>query len=217
MRAAIVAAAVVAVTAAVWFLAVPLLEPETAPLDAEVLHPIERVVGEFSRVGEVVLPGGEPYVGAGGRVFRSPNNGSERRLAPSLKTLVEEFLAGSRSPDVAYWLVAGYLASGDLRTASVYVATARERFPRDPRLQILDAAAAYFRRDYERSESLLRGVIGSGVRDPLAGIAELDLALVLRDEGKTAEARQLLLSLASRRGLGPLAERGRDLAATLED
>ena len=215
-RAAAVAIAVVVVTAALWYGAQRLGWQRHTGVSAEVLRPIELAAGEFTRVGEVVLPGGESFIGADGPVFRSLNGRAGQLLSSSLKMLVEEFLDGSRSPDVAYWLVAGYLSSGNLRTASVYITTARERFPAEPRLKILDAAVAYFRADFARSEILLRDVIASGVDDPLAGIAEVDLALVLRDQGRNAEARKLLLSVASRRDIGPLAQRGRDLAASLD-
>jgi hypothetical protein len=216
LRAAIAAVSVVIVTAALWY-GVGILERSRHPdLSAEVLRPIELAAGEFSRVGEVVLPGAESYLGKDGPVFRSLNGRASQLLASSLKDLVEKFLGGSQSPDVAYWLVAGYLSSGDLRTASVYVTAARERFPKEPRLQILDAMTAYFRADFARSESLLRDVIHTGVDGPLAGIADVDLALVLRDQGRIAEARTLLLSVAERRDSGPLAERGRELAASLE-
>ena len=216
VRTAVVAISVVVVTAALWFGAGILDRSRSSGLSAEVLRPIELAAGEFSRAGEVVLPGGEAYLGENGPVFRSLNGRASQLLASSLKSLVEEFLDGSRSPDAAYWLVAGYLSSGDLRTATVYITAARERFPDEPRLKILEAMTAYFHADFARSESLLRDVIKTSPGDPLAGIAEINLAVALRDQGEIAEARKLLLSVAARRNTGPLAGRGRDLAASLK-
>ncbi|MBP2681044.1 MAG: hypothetical protein H6Q78_907, partial [Candidatus Krumholzibacteriota bacterium] len=137
-------------------------------------------------------------------------------LELALKDLQEKFLGGSRSPDVAYWLVAGYLSRGDVRTAAVYVSAARERFPDDPRLTVLDATVAYVRREFVRSETLLREVVRSQPPDPLAATAQLDLALILRDRGKIDEARDLLRSVAERRAAGPVGDRARAVAASLD-
>jgi hypothetical protein len=215
IRAGAVAVSIVVVIAVLWYGAGVLERSRFSRVSSEVLRPIQTAAGEFSRVGEVVLPGGESYIGESGPVFRSLNGRAEESLALSLKDLLGRFLGGSRSADVAYWLVAGYLSSGDVRTAAVYVRAARERFPDDPRLNVLDATVAYFRRDFARSESLLRDVVKAQPDDPLAAIAQINLALALRDQGKLTEAREILRSVAERYAAEPVGERARDVAASL--
>ena len=219
LRALVVAASVVFVVAALWYGAGVLERSRGSRVGSDVLQPIQAAVGEFSRVGEMVLPGGESYVGGSGPVFRSLGGSLYDPLAAPLKDLLAKFLAGSRSPDVAYWLVAGYLSSGDVRTASIYVSAARDRLPDDPRLMVLDAAITYFGRDYTRSERLLRDVLKSHVKDPvpdtLLAIAQIDLAVVLRDQGRLAEAREILSGVRSRHAGTPLGERAGEIGAEL--
>lgn len=212
-----VAAASVVVVAAIGLQTGRMLQQSRLSQAApEILQPIRTAVGDFSRAGEIVLPGGEAYIGQSGPVFRSLNGGADESLARSLKRLLEEFLAGSRSPDVAYWLVAGYLSSNNIRTASIYAAAARERFPDDPRLNVLDAVVGYFDRDYVRSERLLRDVVKSRTSDPLAAVAQVNLAIVLRDQGKGSEAREILRAVAQRHEGDPIGKRAREVGMTLE-
>jgi hypothetical protein len=219
VRAVAVAASVVFIVAAAWYGARVFEQLRSSRVSSEILQPIQAAVGEFSRVGEVVLPGGESYLGGSGPVFRSLGGGLDDSIAVPLKDLLEKFLAGSRSPDVAYWLVAGYLSSGDVRTASIYVAAARERFPDDRRLIVLEGVVAYFGRDLARSERLLRDVVKSHVSDPLAdpllAVAQLNLAIVLRDQGNLAEAREILRSVAQRHAGEPIGERAGAVGAAL--
>ncbi len=209
---AVVAASVVVVVAVGLYTGRVLQQSRLSQAESEILQPIRTAVGDFSRAGEIVLPGGEAYVGESGPVFRSLNGGAGESLTTSLKSLLEEFLTGSRSPDVAYWLVAGYLSSNNVRTASIYVAAARERFPGDPRLNVLDAVVAYFDRDYVRSERLLRDVVKSHTHDPLAAIAQVNLAIVVRDQGNIAEARDILRAVAQRHEGEPIAKRAAEIA-----
>ena len=219
LRTVAVVASVVFVVAALWYGAGVLERSRGSRVSSDVLEPIQTAVGEFSRVGEVVLPGGESYLGGNGPVFRSLGGSLHDPLAAPLKDLVEKFLEGSRSPDVAYWLVAGYLSSGDNRTASIYVCAARERFPEDPRLMVLEAAVAYSGRDLARAERLLRDVVKSRHDDPpsdlLLAVAQINLAVVLRDQGDLAEAREILSGVRSRHAGTPIGERAGELDAAL--
>lgn len=219
LRVLVVAASVVFVVAVLRYGAGVLEMSRSSRVSSDVFQPIQAAVGEFSRVGEMVLPGGESYVGGSGPLFRSLGGSLHDPLAAPLKDLLAKFLAGSRSPDVAYWLVAGYLSSGEGRTASIYVSAARERFPDDPRLMVLDAAVAYFGRDLARSERLLRDAAKSRLddppSDPLAAVAQINLAVVLRDQGKFAEAREILRYVAERHAGEPIGERARSIGTAL--
>jgi hypothetical protein len=64
---------------------------------------------------------------------------------------------------------------------------------------------------------LLRDVAKSRPDDPFAATVQFDLALVLRDWGRIAEARDLLRSIADRRAAGPVGDRARAVAASLDD
>jgi hypothetical protein len=223
IRAAAVAASVVFVAAAGWYGARVYQQNRVSVLGSEVLQPIQAAVGEFSRQNEVVLPGGESYLDDDAPVFRSLRGSMNDPLCAHLKGLLEEFDGGSPSPDLAYWAVAGYLASGDVRTASIYVARARERFPEDPRLQVLDGVVAYCDGDLPKAERLLREFVksspeesASGPRgDSLTAIAQLNLALVLRDQRNFSEAREILSGVRSRHAGTPIGERAGEIEATL--
>lgn len=223
VRAAAVAASVVFIVAAGWYGVRMYEESRGLRVSAEVLQPIQDAVGEFSRQNQIVLPGGESYLDDDAPVFRSLRGSMNDPFSAHLKGLLSEFDGGSRSPDLAYWAVAGYLASGDVRTASIYVARARERFPQDPRLQVLDGVVAYCDGDLPKAERLLREFVKcspdeptSGPRgDSLTAIAQMNLALVLRDQRNFSEAREILSGVRSRHAGTPIAERAGEIEATL--
>jgi hypothetical protein len=208
LRAVAIAASLVAVAAVGWYGARTL---EHSRASSRVVQPIRTAVGEFSRKSELVLPGGESYLGKNEPVYRSLGGSINDPLAAALRNLLEKFLGGTSSPDEAYWLAAGYLSSGDVRTASIYVAAARERFPGDPRLRVLEGVVAYSDRDVDRAERLLRSFVTNDrngpATDPLLAIAQIDLSIVLRDQGKEAEAREVLSDVQTRLAGTPIGKR----------
>jgi Flp pilus assembly protein TadD len=92
-------------------------------------------------------------------------------------------------PDVAHWLISGYLATGDVESAGIYAHDARVRFPDDSRFLVLDAIVAYRSSDMDRAERLLQTALGS---DPNNGAALLNLALVQYETGRWDSARRTL-------------------------
>ena len=223
IRAAAVAASVVFVVAAGWYGARVYRQNRVSVLGSEVLQPIQAAVGEFSRYNLIVLPGGEFYLDEDAPVPRSIGGSMNDPLSAHLRGLLDEFNGGSRSPDLAYWAVAGYLAIDDVRTASIYAARARERFPQDPRLQVLDGVVAYCDGDLSKAERLLREFVRSSPDEPASGprgdsltaIAQLNLALVLRDQRNLSEAREFLSGVRSRHAGTPIAARAGEIEATL--
>jgi Flp pilus assembly protein TadD len=65
--------------------------------------------------------------------------------------------AYSRHPnaDVAHWLISGYLATGEVEKARLYIQDARLRFPEDSRFLVLDGIVAYRTNDLDRAEKEL--------------------------------------------------------------
>jgi hypothetical protein len=224
LRAAAVAVSVTFVVAAGWYGARVYQQSRGYGVSSEVLQPIQAAVGEFSRQHLIVLPGGESYLDDDAPLFRSLRGSMNDPLSAHLKGLLDEFDGGSRSPDLAYWAVAGYLSIDDVRTASIYVARARERFPQDPRLQVLDGVVAYCEKNLPKAERLLREFVKSSPDEPASGprgdwltaIAQLNLALVLRDQRNFSETRDILSGVRSRHPGTPIAERAGEIEETLD-
>ncbi len=173
-------------------------------LDAEILAPVEAAVGEVSKLGQFVLPGGEKYLNGSISVFRSSSVTLNEPLKSSLQYLFDTYQAGSELSDVAYWLVAGYVATEQIDAARRYLPDARERFPDDSRLVVMDAIIGCLDGQYDRSEKLLRSVLRAHPEDPTVLI---NLAFVLDEGGKAAEAQGILKQIQRLHPGTPFAKR----------
>lgn len=129
----------------------------------------------------MVLPGLAPAADSERTVYR---DGAGADLDDALAALGRRH-AGDPGPETAYWLASGYLAAGRLDAAVDVVRDARRHHPDDQDLLILDAAVSYRVSDLGRAETLLREVL---VRDPGHAEARFDLAVVLQETGRGAEA-----------------------------
>ncbi|UCG52415.1 MAG: hypothetical protein JSW58_02360, partial [Candidatus Latescibacterota bacterium] len=125
-------------------------------LDPSVLTPVKAAVETASGWGPIILPGGEDGVGNNGSIYRSGYVRLDDPLNTSLTLLYEEYQRGSPSQDVAYWLVAGHVATGQIDAARDFVADARKRYPNDQRIVVVEAIVAYLDGEYDRSEKLLK-------------------------------------------------------------
>ncbi len=192
-RVVTVAAVCLVVTVSAWF-SVRLAGRLThSGLDPSVLGPIEVAVAEYSSTDVFVLPGGELFVGDSVPVYRSVggawSSSASESVDLSLAALHERYESGGETPDVAYWLVAGYVSTHRIGSARVYIADARKLFSEDIRLMVLDAIVAYMDGAVDRSENLLRAALKAQPEDP---VILIDLAVVLDGQDKQVEARELL-------------------------
>ena len=183
-------------------------------LDAVMLAPVRGAVETATMWGPIVLPGGERLIDGKGSVYRSGFVPIDDELETSFKYLYDEYQGGNTSPDVAYWLAAGYLATGLVDAARDVCADARRVHPDDLRLSTLDAIIAYLDRDYDRSETLLRAALEKNPDDPVVGI---NLAIVLEDSGDAAGARDILDRVRADHMGTPFAARADSVLARLNN
>lgn len=181
------AAALVAVGAIA--LAVIMLQgPQGGRLGRDDIAMISQLVADQSVTGPL-LPGVVTAEGlATAPVYRSGATG-----VPQLERVLREAARGQgsspRNARQAYWLSAGHLAVGQVGTAADLVRLARQSFPQDQPLLVLEGITAYRASELGRAESLLREALR---RDPADAVARFDLAVVLVDAGRGWEARQLI-------------------------
>ncbi len=185
-------------------------------LDPGILSTIEDAVRAFSATNEFVLPGGEDFVAGNLPAYRAIRGSQfsmpDEPLQSAIDALHKRYHDGGESPDVAYWLVAGYLSKHRLGAARVYITDARRLFPEDPQLMVLDAIIAYADGALDRSETLLRSARAANSDSP---VILLDLAIVLGERRETAEARELLTAVLERRPNTPIGARAKALLEKL--
>lgn len=95
-----------------------------------------------------------------------------------------EFAPQAYDPEVAFWLVAGRLASGHLSLADAYLEKARLAFPQDARFENLAAILAYKRGQFASAEADLRKAAAADHTD----LAKFNLVRVLEQLGRHDEA-----------------------------
>lgn len=95
---------------------------------------------------------------------------------------------GTRSPDDAFWLVAGFLSRNDLGNADAYLRDVLILFPGDERLHNLSAILAFKRNDLEAAASHLKAAIS--IRESSAHLYNL---AVVRLEAGDSSASALLV------------------------
>lgn len=183
-------------------------------LDAAMLAPVRGAVETATMWGPIVLPGGERLIDGKGSVYRSGFVPVDAELETSLKYLYDEYRDGASSPDVAYWLSAGYLSTGQIDAARDVCAGARQTHPDDLRLMLIDGIIAYLDRDSDRSESLLRVALEKNPDDPVVGI---NLAIVLGNRGDAAEAREILVHVREQHVGTPFAARADSVLAKMSN
>jgi hypothetical protein len=156
--------------------------------------PVLRAVEQVTKRGAFVLPGGEGAITAeNGFSYRSGYVPLDDELKASLDEMFEAYRQGDHSEELIYWLIAGHVATGQMKTARELVEHARALGIDSPRIVIVDAIIAYAFGDHGRAERLLRGVLRT---DPGNGIAQVDLALILLEKGDGIEARDIIRNIA---------------------
>jgi tetratricopeptide (TPR) repeat protein len=181
---ALAAAAVLVAAAAVWYSGI---RPGLRGNDRW-FEPLQDAAASASAEGSIVLPGVESVSAMTSPLHRTGFVERNDAISSAITQLARAYREDAE-PDVAHWLISGYLATGDVESAGIYAHDARVRFPDDSRFLVLDAIVAYRSSDMDRAERLLQTALGS---DPNNGAALLNLALVQYETGRWDSARRTL-------------------------
>lgn len=127
----------------------------------------------------------------------------------SLDRLLELHRSHPSNPDVAAWLISGYLAANQLRNADPFLREALVRFPDDARFLNLNAILAYKRNSLGEAEADLRK---AAARERNATVL-VNLAVVRRQEGDESEAQALFKEVLTRFPDSPIQPYVRELAS----
>ncbi|HPF71052.1 MAG TPA: tetratricopeptide repeat protein [Candidatus Krumholzibacteria bacterium] len=159
----------------------------------------------------LLLPGVEHLEDGTAARYRDGAGSSD--VEALLDPLARRYDADPGDADAAYWLGAGYLASGRLNYADDLLRRALQRHPDDGGLRRLEAATAYRLNELDRAEQILREL-----RDHDAGAADVrfNLALIAVERGRPEEARAALPGLAADAAHPAVQARARALLADLD-
>jgi tetratricopeptide (TPR) repeat protein len=153
----------------------------------------------------LVLPGAEAYADRVRPELRSGPSAGSLALDRELKAAIEVYERGSRDPAAGARVVAALLANGEIEAAGDYAREGLRLHPDAVPLLVFGADARYRANDLAGAEALLRRAADRAPRDPLVA---LDLGLVLRQLGRSDEARRAL-QRASGTHVAPLSARAR--------
>jgi len=154
--------------------------------DAAWLLPVTSAMVEAPHRYGVIIPGVEDRLTAIQPNTRAGHVVVGDKLDEALAALAARYDAGTITADEMQWLIGGYLAAGLYANAHDYAVAARRRFPGNQDLLVMDALAARGIGQIERSHSLLEEVVR---RVPNDAVAHLNLAVVLSEMGRNAEAQ----------------------------
>jgi hypothetical protein len=147
---------------------------------SEGLAPVTRAMISASERNPLVLPGVENDLGERPATLRSGPAPITLRLDNSLSVLAVAYNDESVSSDEAQWLIGGYLATGQIENARVYIANARARYAEDTDLLVLEGILAYNDNDLE----VARGIFETALRrDSENVVAAFNLAVVASEMG----------------------------------
>ena len=204
---ALAAAAVLVAAAAVWHSGI---RPGARGNDRW-FEPLQDAAASASAEGSIVIPGVESASTMTSPLHRTGFVEKNEAISSALTELARAYREDA-DPDVAHWLVSGFLATGDVESAGIYVHDARVQFPDDTRFLVLDAIVAYRSSDMDRAEHLLHSALES---DPHNGAALLNLALVQYEMGQLESARHTLQLVRTQFPGSPLEARAATLISDL--
>jgi Flp pilus assembly protein TadD len=185
---------------------------ESEPEYADLLAPLQQAVAVASMQGSILIPGGEAAASTTSPMHRAGFVAQTEIIASSLGRLSDVYHENPDNPDIAHWLISGYLATGQLDNAQVFVEDTRRRFPSDIRFLVLEALVAYRLNDMNRAERLLQTAVHS---DPAYGPALVNLGLVQYERGQWDSARRVFETVRVQFAGSPLEDRANALLAGL--
>jgi Flp pilus assembly protein TadD len=175
------------------------------------LSPLRQAAFSASVEGSIVLPGTEEAAAMTSPLHRSGYVPADETIASALSQLTRAY-RDDANPEVAQWLISGYLATGELEQARLFAEDARLRFSDDARFLVLDAIVAYRSGELDRAERLLQTALET---EPQNGAALLNLALVQYESGRLDSARRTLELVRSQFAGSPLEARAETLISDL--
>ena len=173
--------------------------------------PLQQAAVSASNEGSIILPGTEETAATASTLYRSGIVPVDEAIASALAQLTRAYHEDA-NPEVAHWLISGYLATGDLEQARLFAQDARLRFSEDARFLVLDAIVAYRSEEFDRAERLLQAALDT---DPNNGAALLNLALVQYETGRVDSARRTLELVRTQFPGSPLEARAQTLISGL--
>lgn len=173
--------------------------------------PLRQAALSASVEGSIVLPGTEEAAAMTSPLHRSGYVPVDETIASALSQLTHAY-RDDANPEIAQWLISGYLATGELEQARLFAEDARLRFSDDARFLVLDAIVAYRSGELERAERLLQTALET---EPQNGAALLNLALVQYESGRLDSARRTLELVRSQFPGSPLEARAETLISDL--
>jgi tetratricopeptide (TPR) repeat protein len=171
------------------------------------ISPLQQAAASATSEGSIVLPGTEDAAPAASPLYRSGFVAVDETIASALAQLTRAYREDA-NPEIAHWLISGFLATGDLEQARLFAQDARLRFSGDARFLVLDAIVAYRSEEFDRAERLLQAALDA---EPHNGAALLNLALVQYETGRVDSARRTLELVRSQFPGSPLNTRAETL------
>jgi tetratricopeptide (TPR) repeat protein len=175
--------------------------PTASPLPDALILALEE-----QAANGMVLPGGEAGAARDPIRYRGPEVVGAGPLRTAVDSCVRLYEAGRMSSHLAYVVGAGSMSLGQLDLARDYALEGLERDPKDLSLMLLAADIRLRSNDPAGAESLLRRALEERTNDP---IVQLDLAIVLREQGRESDADRMLRVLAARGDHVAIADRAR--------
>jgi tetratricopeptide (TPR) repeat protein len=173
-------------------------------LDQDHIVPIREAVEMASMRGHMVIPGGERSIDSETEAYRSGYIRINDSLRTAFAYLAGEFQKDRISRGVVYWLLGGYIATGQVSAARDIASQATQEFPGDIDMMVFDAIVYYMEGDLVTSERIFRHVLETEPENPYAN---LNLAVLLYERGEEFEALRILERVESENSDSPFAAR----------
>lgn len=183
-------------------------------LDPTLIAQVQQAAETATKRGMIVIPGGEQSLALPVSIYRSGFAPMSDSLNAAISMLYDTYSKDEKSREAAFWLLAGYVASGQIKAARELSPDVRERYPDDARIGNLAAIIKYMQGSYEEAEKILAGLLEN---DPDDAVARINLAVVLLENEKPLEAREILEDAQQRYAGTPYAKRAREIISSLSD
>ncbi len=166
---AAIACAAVVVAFSMWLLnTTPEGTASVAVEDAAALVQVRHAVEMASLQGPFIYPGTENMKIVEAPVYRSAHVPLTDSLQTALSRLFDKYQRGDASADEAYWLAAGYVATGNLRLAEDLMSEMRQRPPLDTRFLVVSAIVAADKGDTALAVDVLNQALRESLQDSAA-------------------------------------------------
>ncbi|MHC4216327.1 MAG: tetratricopeptide repeat protein, partial [Planctomycetota bacterium] len=156
--------------------------------EMEAIEAILAVAEMASSSAEIVFPGTEASFDPNLPPYRSAIEYNYHLLSSALIILEERNKKNPGRRDDLFWLATGFLSTSQPDDAKRYINIAREKYPNDPEIAVLNALALHLEGKSEEAERLLRDVHSN---NPEQAVAHFNLCVILLELEKTEEAKVL--------------------------